>query len=204
MVEQPKQSGIPNVFGMDHPQHMFTKLAWELNALMNSMSVWKDNEAAPEPLFHAFNTAITAWHVTDWLWQYSPELRAKLATKFQFVFEETPTGIKRGLEKFQDAVIPHCDALGVCREIATGSKHMRKNKVDPNIKAQAVWAKAIDGAGFAKPGDLVMSLRVTHKDKETDAELAFIEAAGFWEKLMTELNVFTKEARLPDKIMKAS
>ncbi|UGY03889.1 hypothetical protein [Bradyrhizobium quebecense] len=122
---------------------------------MNSMSVWKDNEAAPEPLFHAFNTAITVWHVTDWLWHYSPELRIKLATKFQFVFEESPTGIKRGLEKFQDAIVPHCDALGVCREIATGSKHMWKNKVDPNIKAQAVWAKAIDGAGFARPGDQV-------------------------------------------------
>ena len=56
---------------------MFAKLAWELNALMNSMSVWKDNEVAPEPLFHAFNTDITAWHVANWLWQYSPELRAK-------------------------------------------------------------------------------------------------------------------------------
>ena len=48
----------------------------------------------------------------------------------------------------------------------TGSKHMRKNKVDPNIKAQAVWAKAIDGAGFGKPGDLVMSLRVTRIKKQ--------------------------------------
>ena len=203
MLEQPKQSAIPNVFGMDHPQHMWTKLAWELNALMNSMSVWKDNEAAPEPLFHAFNTAITAWHISDWLWQHRPETRSKLATKFQFVFEETPTGVRRGLEKFQEAVVLHCDELAVCREIATGSKHMRKNKVDPNIKAQAVWAKAIDGAGFAKPGDLVMSLRVAHKEKEVDAELSFIEAAGYWEKLMTELSVFTREARLPDKIMKA-
>lgn len=203
MVEQPKQSEIPNVFGMDHPQHMWTKLTWELNALMTSMSVWKDNDAAPEPLFHAFNTAVTAWHITDWLWQYDCATRKKVATKFQFVFECTPTGIRRGLEKFQDAVVLHCDELKVCREIANGSKHMRKNKVDPNIRARAVWAKAIVGAGFAKTGDLVMSLRVTHGDKETDAEFAFIEAAGFWEKLMMELNVFTKEARLPDKIMRA-
>jgi hypothetical protein len=202
MVEQPRQSEISNVFGMDHPQHMFVKLSWELDALMNSMSVWKDNEAAPEPLFHAFNTAITAWHVADWLWQYQPETRAKLATKFQFLFEETATGVRKGLERFQEAVLLHCDELRVCREIANGSKHMRKNKVDPNIKAQAVWGKVVDGTGFAKPGDLVMSLRVNHKDKEVDAELAFIEAFGFWERLMTELGVFTKEARLPDKIMK--
>jgi hypothetical protein len=169
MVEQPKPSEIPNVFGMDHPQHMWTKLAWELNALMSSMSVWKDNEAAPEPLFHAFNTAITAWHLTDWLWQYQPETRSKLATKYQFVFEETPTGLKRGLGKFQEAIVLHCDELKVCYEVATGSKHLRKNKVDPNFKAQAVWLKAIDGAGFVKPGDLVMNLRVIHKEKEVDA-----------------------------------
>jgi hypothetical protein len=204
MIEQPKLSEIPNVFGMDHPQHMFIKLSWELNALMGSMSVWKDNESAPQSLFIAFNTAITAWHMTDWLWQHCAETRTKLATKFQFVFEETPAGIKRGLEKFQDAVVLYCDELRVCREIANGSKHMRKRKVDPNIKAQAVWAKAVDGAGFAKPGDLVMSLRITHNDKELDAELAFIEAFGFWEKLMTELDVFTAKARLPDKILKGS
>ncbi|MGJ4941670.1 hypothetical protein ACQR1W_13940 [Bradyrhizobium sp. HKCCYLS1011] len=202
MVEQPKPSEISNVFGMDHPQHMWTKLAWELNGLMNSMSVWKDNEAAPEPLFHAFNTAVTAWHVSDWLWQYSPQLRTKLATKFQIVFEETPTGVRNGLGKFQNAVVPHSDALRICREIATGSKHMRKDKVDHSIKAQAVWTKEIKGVGFVKPGDLSMSLRVTFNDREMDAELAFIEAAGYWEKLMIELEVFTKDARLPDKIVK--
>ncbi len=49
-----------------------------------------------------------------------------------------------------------------------------------------------------------MTLRVNHKEKEIDAELAFIEVFGFWEKLMTELNVFSKEARLPDKIVKAT
>ena len=203
MLEQPKQSAIPNVFGMDHPQHMWTKLTWELAALMSSMSVWKDNEAANEPLFHAFNTAITAWHLTDWLWQHSPETRAKLATKFQFVFEETTTGVRNGLGKFQDAVVLHCDELAVCREIATGSKHMRKDKVDPNIKAQAVWAKSIESVGFVRTGDQVMSLLVTYKEKEVDAQLSFIEAAGYWEKLMLELGVFTREARLPDKIMKA-
>lgn len=204
MVEQPKPSEISTVFGMDHPQHMWTKLAWELNGLIDSMSVWKDNEAAPEPLFHAFNTAVTAWHMTDWLWQYDCATRKKLATKFQFVFECTPTGIKRGLEKLQDAVVLHCDELKVCREIANGSKHMRKNKVDHNIKAQAVYEKVVEGVGFAKPGDLKMTLRITHNDNEVDAELAFIEAFGFWEKLMNELSIFSREARLPDKIMKAN
>jgi hypothetical protein len=168
------------------------------------MSVWEDNQADNVPLFHAFNTAITAWHIIDWLWQYDCATRRKLAIKFQFVFECTPTGIKRALEKFQDAVVLHCDELKVCREIANGSKHMRKNKVDKNIKARAVWAKAIDSVGFAKTGDQIMSLRVTHNGKETDAELAFIEAAGFWEELMLELDIFTKDAKLPDKIMKAS
>ncbi|RJF70203.1 hypothetical protein [Rhodopseudomonas palustris] len=204
METQLEQSDISNVFGMNHPQQMYVKLGWELNALMRSMSVWKDNEAAPEALFHAFNTAITAWHISDWLWQYQPDARSRIATKFEFVFEETPTGIKRGLERFQDAVVLHCDELRVCREVATGSKHMRKTKTDPNIKAQAVWSKVVDPAGFAKPGDLVMSLRIKNKDKETDAELAFIEVFSFWERLMTELGIFTRDAKLLDKIIKVS
>jgi hypothetical protein len=49
-----------------------------------------------------------------------------------------------------------------------------------------------------------VSLRVNHNNKEVDAELAFIETFGFWEKLMTGLGVFDAKARLPNKIVKAS
>jgi hypothetical protein len=79
MVEVPKPSDIPNVFGMNEPQHMFAKFAWELQHLTTCMSVWEDHGGYPEPIFRAFNTAVTAWHISDWLWQANPATRLALA-----------------------------------------------------------------------------------------------------------------------------
>jgi hypothetical protein len=92
-----KPSEIPNVFAMNQPQHMWVKLAWELQHLTDSMSVWEDNGPYPEPVFRAFNTAVTAWHITDWLWQSSPETRAILKKRFGISGKETTAGIKKGL-----------------------------------------------------------------------------------------------------------
>ena len=71
MVEVPKRSDIQTVFAMNEPQHMLSKLIWEIQRLTDAMSVW--NDKFPEPIFMAFNTAVTAWHITDWLWQSSPK-----------------------------------------------------------------------------------------------------------------------------------
>jgi hypothetical protein len=51
MVEAPKPSDIQNVFAMNEPQHMWVKFAWELQHLTDSMSVWKENDPYPEPIF---------------------------------------------------------------------------------------------------------------------------------------------------------
>jgi hypothetical protein len=36
-----------NAFAMNEPQHMWAKLAWELQHLTEAMSAWKDNAAFP-------------------------------------------------------------------------------------------------------------------------------------------------------------
>jgi hypothetical protein len=46
---------------------MMEKLAWELLTLMDSNSVWTDNYGQPVPIVAAFNAAVTAWHISDWL-----------------------------------------------------------------------------------------------------------------------------------------
>jgi hypothetical protein len=122
---------------MDDPQQMLAKLLWEIRELTQAMSVWVDNEEFPVAIFVAFNAVVTAWHITDWLWGCSSERRAVLAKKYDFTFEETETGLRRGLEKLQNAIAQDCRALYVCREIANGSKHMRKRKVDPDVTAKA-------------------------------------------------------------------
>ena len=52
-----------------------------------------------------------------------------------------------------------CRALYVCREIANGSKHMRRKKADPDVKAKAEWHKAWEKVGVVNVGDYVMSMK---------------------------------------------
>jgi hypothetical protein len=202
MAQGPKPSYIPNVFAMNEPQHMWVKLAWELQHLTDCMSVWVDNGGYPEPLFRAFNTAVTAWHISDWLWQSSPETRAVLKKRFKVSCKETPSGISKGLKRFQDAVAKDCRALHICREIANGSKHMRKANPDPAIKAMARWDPVVEGAGLVKPGDLIMSLIIADGAKEQDAVLWFIEAFGYWEHLLSTEKLFAAPTRLPNRVIR--
>jgi hypothetical protein len=174
-----KPSPIENVFAMSEPQHVLSKLLWEIDALTQSQSVWVDNETFPTPIFRAWNAAVTAWHITDWLWASKSEIRAKVATVHGFVYEETPAGIRRGLEKFQEAVAIRERSLYICREIANGSKHMRRTKSAPDIKAKAVWREAIARVGLVVPGDLVLSLEITDGQNTKDALHWFIDAFGY-------------------------
>lgn len=67
----------------------------------------------------------------------TPEIRAILAKRYKLKFVEgSKNALRLGLEEFQTAVADDCRFLYVCREIANGSKHMRKNKIDPVITAR--------------------------------------------------------------------
>ena len=205
MAETPKPSELQNVFAMDKPEHMLRKLFWEFNMFMKAMSVPHDDKQWPDAaIFIAFNTAITAWHISDWIWQSDPKTRVKMASRLKVQFDEkTQTGRRVGLGRFQDNVAQQCRALHLCREIANGSKHMRMDKPDTDVKAVAEWHKAIQGAGFAVPGDLVMSLNVMDGDKKEDAGQVFISALGYWENLFTSEKLAEPSAHLHSKIIKA-
>src|ERR1700674_5774671 len=97
MVEPPTPSEIQNVLALDDPQQMLSKLLWEIRELTDAMSVWVDNEEFPVAIFIAFNAVVTAWHITDWVWQSSKERRLALAKRYNFNYAETETGIRRGL-----------------------------------------------------------------------------------------------------------
>jgi hypothetical protein len=201
-MQPPTPSPIENVFAMSEPQHMLSKLLWEIDGLMQSQSVWVDNETFPTPIFRAWNAAVTAWHISDWLWASNAQTRAKMATVHGFVYEETATGIRRGLEKFQEAVAIRERSLFICREIANGSKHMRRTKSDPDVKAKAVWREAIARVGLVVPGDLVLSLEITDGETTKDAVRWFIDGFGYWENLFRDNGWISTEMRLPDKIIK--
>lgn len=202
MAEIPAPSDIQNVFALNKPQHMLSKLVWEMESLSKSLSVWTQRGEFPEPLFIAWNAAVTAWHITDWLWQSTPEIRKILTKRYKLKFVEgSKKAMREGLEDFQNAVANENRFLYVCREIANGSKHMRKHKIDPEITAEARWSLAIQGAGHVKPGDLILELFIRDGDHEEDANRWFIQAFGYWEQLFSQEKLITVQARLPDKII---
>jgi hypothetical protein len=204
MAEIPAPSDIQNVFALNKPQHMLSKLLWEMESLSKSLSVWTQRGEFPEPLFIAWNAAVTAWHITDWLWQSMPEIREILTKRYKLKFVEgSKNAMREGLEDFQNAVANENRFLYVCREIANGSKHMRKNKIDPEITAEARWSLAIQGAGHVKPGDLILELFIRDGDHEEDANRWFIQAFGYWEQLFSQEKLISVQARLPDKIIKS-
>jgi hypothetical protein len=204
VIELPKPSDITNVFGLSEPQHMLSKLYFEIMKLLDSMSVWTERREFPEPLFIAFNTAVTAWHIADWLWESRESTRALMKKKFKFDYNEwSLRGRNRGFDRFQKAVVKDCRPLYVCREIANASKHMRRRRSDPKIRALAQWHPAREAAGHVNVGDLVMSLIIFDGDMQHVAEKLFIDAAGYWENLLRAENLITAENRLPDKIIKA-
>src|ERR1700722_153609 len=63
-------------FGLRDTRDVLEKLRWELA----NLSLRQPYDIAVCQ-YHAFNSAVTAWHATDWLWQdinSSPALNAKL------------------------------------------------------------------------------------------------------------------------------
>lgn len=159
----------------------------------------------PRPLFIAWNTAVTAWHMTDWLWASKQTTRDKLSKKFKFEYNEaTVSGREKGLGSFQKAVRKARRELHICWEICNASKHMRLKTSDPDIKVEIEWHEANEAVGEMKVSDLIMNLMIHDKDEKTDAQLVFIEAAGYWENLLKDEGFISKEAKLPQKVIPAN
>jgi hypothetical protein len=145
-AEVPKVGDIGNVFAMHEPHHMLAKLLWEIHELTTSMSVWVENEQFPVSIFRSWNAAVTAWHITDWLWASSKETRDLMRKRYDVFDDETKKGLRKGLGVFQDRIAEDCRELYLCREIANGSKHMRTEKRDEKVRALAKWDPVIEGA----------------------------------------------------------
>jgi hypothetical protein len=105
MADAPKPGSLTNVFGLDKPQHIYTKMMVEIMRFQDALSEWSKNEPYPDALFIAFNLAVTIWHMTDWLWVSGPTNRQMLAKKFNFTYDELKKGgLDNGLKLFQDKV----------------------------------------------------------------------------------------------------
>ena len=121
-----------HVFRMTSVHDVFRKLNREMKRLENASN---GGERADQ-VDAAINFAITAWHLTDWVWcRQEHELREAFKVN--------------GLGEFQEIIRRECPALAVCDVIANAAKHggvAHKRKDRPEIETILSAEPATEGA----------------------------------------------------------
>jgi hypothetical protein len=169
----PSEQKAQKSFGLRDSRDILEKLTWELQNLFLRRRY--DIKVCQ---YHAFNCAVTAWHLTDWLWQdidSSPELKAKL---------EREIGPLKNDQAFQKYVSEECNALRLCQQIANGSKHCRltRGKPDPNVAAE-----------ISDVGDPII---VDGKNRYS-ASVVFHDARIWLAKFIRDRRIFPEEPFIP-------
>jgi len=167
----PPEQKAQKSFALQDSRDMLKKLRWELDNLFRRQ---RYDSAACQ--YHAFNCAVTAWHVTDWLWQdisSSPGLKTKMQ-------EHSWTKCK----EFQGYVRDNCSALRLCYQIATGSKHCLM-ECNPDSTISAVIS---DGEGHDYGNPIIVEGDTRHM-----ANQVFYEALFWFEAFLRDWNIFPDE-----------
>ena len=132
------------VFMLATPAHMLTKLHWEIYSLRKALSEKPEHIGHTHaPAYCAFNCAVTAWHLADWVWKAASEVQRVDILRLLGM----PAGNDRkDFGKFQTAIRSRSRALHICRQLATGSKHMTVTHYpDPNVRAEMRWETEAHG-----------------------------------------------------------
>jgi hypothetical protein len=97
--------------GLDSPTDLLEKLRWEIVQLGLPVS----EEAVAS--YRAFNCAVTAWSISDWVWNaVSEDLRKQLRA-------ESPKPEASDAECFASLLRKQSRELAICQQLANGSKH---------------------------------------------------------------------------------
>jgi hypothetical protein len=168
-----------HVFALSGPDDMLRKLHWEIGQLKQALKPRRSFSFGDEPAYAAFNCAVTSWHLTDWVWEGcgDQEMRSQLCERLAAA-EESLLG-------YQSALGRKHRSIYICQQIATGSKHSKPRRPDPNVKAEEVWQLLPPMAGRLRAGQRLGSrqYRLTLVDKDVRRDLLeiFQEAAERWE-----------------------
>ena len=110
----------PQTFGLENAWDLYAKLEWEIEKL-KAAPVDRD----PQDLaYGAFNAAVTAWQLMDWVWK-----EIDLSKKKRLSLNN--------LGDLQRLCRNQCRALYLCRQIATASKHWEvRDYADPSVQAK--------------------------------------------------------------------
>lgn len=124
--------GVPRTFALENCRDVLDKLMWEIEGFQK-----ESPQDVAALAYRAFNGAVTAWHVLDWIWHdLTDEQRAALDVE--------------KLIDLQNLARRQCRALHLCRQVATASKHRVITAYpDTNVNT-AVSAKSMPPPKAAK------------------------------------------------------
>ena len=135
---------------------------------------------------YAWNCFVTAWQLTDWVWETTPTKRRNKVLK-DFGGTSMSCGNPQCLRsEFHKILRYQCRALHLCQQIATGSKHkIIARYPDPDVHASPPsWDADPARAGVMRAGDPLVKYRcqLTVKDKHDTrpAPDVFIDAYKYW------------------------
>jgi len=120
---------LTKLMSSGHPVAWLAKLSWEI-----SEAVACRDSSPVVRIYKSMNCAVTAWHVSDWIWQFSNQRqREHLST----VLKCRRLG---SLKDFCRAVQRSCPAIGLCRQIGTAVKHVSVayNRAEVSTKVEMV------------------------------------------------------------------
>jgi hypothetical protein len=174
---------------------MLTKLWWEIHQLRKSLAAQPyEGDHLHAPAYHAFNCAVTAWHLADWVWQSTDAHgHAYILSKLKVTATE-----KKNFGLFTRELMNRYRVFHICRQLATGSKHkIVEVHPDPDVSAEERWDADHWRAGSPVGAPLVAySIRLSIRDGDVSRPAldVFEEAAETWDRLLRDWGF--AEARL--------
>jgi hypothetical protein len=173
-------------FALLHPAHVFNKLVWEFANLKAAATKERPAELflSNVPAYHAFNFAVTAWHLVDWVWAAIHEKDRECLKEFFGCI-----AMDKKAHLF-DAIARKYRCIHLCGQIANGSKHRElwPSVDDPNVKVNIVWEGLPGRAGELRCNDPIVTYkrRLVIRDGTADLEAleVFREVVRTWSNLL--------------------
>jgi hypothetical protein len=165
--------GEPQVFAIRNSRDMLAKLRWEIDELRK--------ETGYPVVYRAFNCAITAWSLADWLWE-------EIGESDQISFGNNT--------KFGAHCKSNSSALEICESLANSGKHRKRRKKQFNasieVKTSAEVKRLRFGDRFGQPfATWKWEATVLHHKKEEKAVDVFERAYADWIQLIDKYSTET-------------
>jgi hypothetical protein len=165
-------------FQLDSPLQLLLKLGWGIKGLRGYLNSGDAAENFFPAIYTAFDCAITAWQMTDWVWGfYSETVSLPQSQDPRFKKAER-------LGKFQAWICEQSNYLRICKHIANSNKHFGVDRHhDPSLKLSVDWSYESFTAGMAVGQPLVRpswKLSVADTQGRYEALHVLEQAFEFW------------------------